>query len=124
MSEINQELQSMTRRSFATGGAAALLGGAGLWWIKRAAPDDGIPGRYGKFYSLTSDSVRPTTVQADSLPRLMSRRRRSPSQRANRAAKSHRSGSLASGRAQLRAESVIERSLPSGRFTSCRGTRS
>lgn len=42
-SEINQDLQSMTRRSFATGGAAALLGGAGLWWIKRAARDDGIP---------------------------------------------------------------------------------
>lgn len=43
MPEINQQLQSMTRRSFATGGVAALLGGAGLWWVKRATPDHGIP---------------------------------------------------------------------------------
>lgn len=37
-----RELHRMTRRSFATGAIAAVAGTASLWWIKRAAPDDGI----------------------------------------------------------------------------------
>ena len=36
------ELRRLTRRSFATGGIAAVAGATGLWWIKRAAPDGGI----------------------------------------------------------------------------------
>lgn len=37
-----QHIQQMTRRSFATGGVAALVGTAGLWWLKNASLDDGI----------------------------------------------------------------------------------
>lgn len=37
-----QQLRRMTRRSFATGGIAALVGTAGLWWLKSAKLDDGI----------------------------------------------------------------------------------
>ena len=37
-----QQLRRMTRRSFATGGIAALAGTAGLWWLKSAKLDDGI----------------------------------------------------------------------------------
>jgi len=40
---VRQELQRMTRRSFATGGVAALLGAAGLGWLKSAPPEGGIP---------------------------------------------------------------------------------
>lgn len=38
-----QQIRRLTRRSFATGGVAALAGAAGLWWLKSAAPDEGIP---------------------------------------------------------------------------------
>ncbi len=37
------QLRRMTRRSFATGGVAAALGGAGLWWLSSAAAEHGIP---------------------------------------------------------------------------------
>lgn len=37
-----QQLRRMTRRSFATGGIAALVGTAGLWWMRSAKLDDGI----------------------------------------------------------------------------------
>lgn len=38
-----RQLQQLTRRSFATGGIAALVGTTGLWWLKSAPLDDGIP---------------------------------------------------------------------------------
>lgn len=41
-SDVQQQIQRMSRRSFATGGIAALAGAAGLWWVKNAAPEDGI----------------------------------------------------------------------------------
>lgn len=43
-STVDRELQirRMTRRSFATGGIAALFGTAGLWWLRSAELDDGI----------------------------------------------------------------------------------
>lgn len=37
-----RQLQQMTRRSFATGGIAALIGASGLWWMKSAKLDAGI----------------------------------------------------------------------------------
>jgi DMSO/TMAO reductase YedYZ molybdopterin-dependent catalytic subunit len=37
-----QQIRRMTRRSFATGGIAALVGTAGLWWLRSAKLDDGI----------------------------------------------------------------------------------
>ncbi len=40
--QLNQQLQRLTRRSFTTGGVAGLLGAAGLWWVKNASPDDGV----------------------------------------------------------------------------------
>ena len=43
MSTVDQDLRTLTRRSFTTGGIAALIGGSGLWWMKNARPDDGIP---------------------------------------------------------------------------------
>ena len=39
----DQQLQQLTRRSFAAGGLAALVGTAGLYWLKSARLDDGIP---------------------------------------------------------------------------------
>lgn len=36
------QINRMSRRSFATGGVSALIGTAGLWWLKTATPDDGI----------------------------------------------------------------------------------
>lgn len=41
-SDVEQQLHTMTRRSFAAGGLAALAGAAGLWWVRRAAPDNGL----------------------------------------------------------------------------------
>lgn len=38
-----QRLRQLTRRSFAAGGVAALVGTAGLYWLKSARLDDGIP---------------------------------------------------------------------------------
>jgi len=41
--DVRWQLRRMTRRSFATGGVAAAIGGAGLWWLKSASTDNGIP---------------------------------------------------------------------------------
>jgi DMSO/TMAO reductase YedYZ molybdopterin-dependent catalytic subunit len=41
--EVRQQLHRMTRRSFATGTVAALGGTVGLWWLKAAQLEDGIP---------------------------------------------------------------------------------
>lgn len=41
--DAQRQIRQMTRRSFATGGIAALVGTAGLWWLRSATPEDGIP---------------------------------------------------------------------------------
>jgi hypothetical protein len=38
-----QRLRELTRRSFTTGGLAAFVGTAGLWWLKSATSVDGLP---------------------------------------------------------------------------------
>lgn len=39
---VDQQISQMTRRSFATGGIAALLGMAGLGWVKSSQEENGI----------------------------------------------------------------------------------
>ena len=40
--DVDRQLRRITRRSFATGSIAALIGTASLWWLKSAKLDDGI----------------------------------------------------------------------------------
>jgi DMSO/TMAO reductase YedYZ molybdopterin-dependent catalytic subunit len=42
-SAVEERLRQLTRRSFATGGIAALAATAGWWWLRSARTEDGIP---------------------------------------------------------------------------------
>lgn len=37
-----EQIRRLSRRSFATGGIAALVGGTGLWWLRSAPAEDGL----------------------------------------------------------------------------------
>ncbi|MCI0348672.1 MAG: hypothetical protein L0Z53_04535, partial [Acidobacteriales bacterium] len=41
--DIDAEISRLTRRSFATGAAAALLGGGAVGWVATRSDEDGIP---------------------------------------------------------------------------------